>query len=537
MSLQIRYVDTRVGAQENATITATPGQPFSQAEMLKKLAVDRPWATLEQKGWPLDGSRELMPDGPGEMGWWSDVRSGSDGRFAQPPTLAMTFPKPYSVNGITLSFYTALQQWCSEIQLLWYRGDTLLGQVLAYPDTAEWMLTYPMENFDKVELRLLRTNMGGHFAKLRQLHIGRVFVFMEDELAYVRLLNEMDPSLCELSVDTMTVDIRDRKGRLLRPQKDQTIHLYRDGKQIATHYITEATRQSRSNYRIHTQSAIGRLEDTFLGGFYEQQPLPALLQKVLGDFPFRLDSQFTEETVTGYLPVCTRRQALQQIAFAVGAAVTTRGDGSIQLLTPEENVCGRFTADSIFNGARLKQKAAVGAVELHIHSYTSADEEKVIFKEKEMHGEELFLVFNEPCFSYRLTGGTILDCDTNWIRLTGDGVVTLKIKPYHHEIAVLTKRNPLATAAEKGNVIKVEKATLIHTGNANEALERLYRYHTMQLQLYQDVVVTGQNAGQRVESLNPWGERVEGYITEMESTFTGKGHRASIRICGKEVAE
>lgn len=536
MSLQVKYADAPVGAQENAVITATASQAFSVPDNLKNPAVDMPWATFEARGWPLDGSRKLMADST-ETGWWSDTCSGADGSFTEPPVITVTFPQPYTATGLTLSFCPASGEWCSEAEVLWYRGAKLLDQIVTYPDTAEWILTHPVENFDKVELRLLKTNIPGHFAKLRQLQIGRVFVFLGDEIVRVRLLNEIDPSLCRLSVDTMTVDIRDRKGHPMTPKKDQTIQLYRDGVQLASHYITDATRQSQRNYRLRCQSAIGRLEDTFLGGFYKQYPLMTLLQQVFGDFPFRVDSAFTEETITGYLPVCTRREALQQIAFAVGAVVATRGDGSIQLLPSEQTVSGSFNAGSIFAGADLKQEAAVAAVELHIHSYTSSDEEKVIFKDKEMHGEELLIVLSEPCFSYRISGGTVLDSDVNWIRLTGDGVVTLKIKNFHHDIAVLSKKNPLATAAEKGNVVKVENATLIHSGNADEALERLYNYYTMQSILTQDVVVKEQHAGQMVQSLNPWGERIEGYITEMESTFTDKSHRASIRIRGREVAE
>lgn len=535
MSLCVEYRDVPVGAQENAVITATAAQPFSQVEMLKNPAADMIWATFESQGWPLDGSRRLMPDTPN--GWWSDVCSGADGSFADPPILTMCFPKPYTADGITLSFYPSQKQWCSEVEILWYRGNSLLERLVAYPDTAEWILTHTVANFDKVVIRLLKTNIPGHYAKLRQLQIGRVFVFMGDELVKACLLNEIDPALSRLSVDTMTVDIHNRRDHPLSPKKDQTIRLYQNGQQIATHYLTDAIRQSQHNYRLRCQSAIGRLEDTFLGGFYTEYPLTTLLQEVLGDFPFRVDSMFAEETVTGYLPVCTRREVLQQIAFGVGAVVTTRGDGSIQLMPPAQHISGSFAADSIFNGAKLKQESAVAAVELYIHSYTSSDEEKTIFKEREMHGEEQFLVFSEPCYSYRLTGGTILDCNVNWIRFKGDGIVTLKIKKYNHDIAVLSKKNPQATAAEKGNVVKVENATLIHRGNAAAALERLYQYHTMQTQLTQDVVVSGQYAGQLVRSLNPWGEMVQGYITEMDSTFTQNGHRASIQIRGREVEE
>lgn len=533
MSLQIKYMDVPEGAQESAVITADNGQPFSNSGQLAVGAADIPWATLEPDGWKLDGTQKLLPDIPWQMGWWSQEPSGEDGVLLNPPVITVTFPQPYTATGLTFRFWPSKEEWCSHMEVVWYRGEELLERAEAYPTAAEWVFFHPVESFDRVEICLLQTNMPGHYAKLQQLQIGRVMVFMGDELVNVRLLNETDPSLCSLTVDTMTVEIRDRKGRALQPQKDQVVHLYRDGVRLATHYITDAQRQSRQNYRLRSQSVIGRLEDTFLGGIYEQYPLETLLQEVLGEFPFGVDAAFAGKTLTGYLPVCTRRQALQQIAFATGAAVRTRGDGSIWLVPPEETVSGGFTAGRIFAGGSLKQETPVAAVELFVHSYVPGDEEKILFKETEVHGSGVLFVFSEPYYGYQIAGGSIAGSSANWIRITADGPVTLTAKKYRHTVSVRRKENPQAT--EKGNVVAVEKATLINNKNADAVLERLYHYHVMRDLLTQDVVVAVENAGQMVESLSPWGDRVIGYITAMESTFTDTGHTANVQIRGREV--
>jgi hypothetical protein len=83
-------------------------------------------------------------------------------------------------------------------------------------------------------------------------------------------------------------------------------------------------------------------------------------------------------------------------------------------------------------------------------------------------------------------------------------------------------------------VVSVENATLIHAGNADGALDRLYAFHTLNHVLKQDAVITGQTAGQKVRSSNPWGSATVGYITAMESAFTNTGHTASVTIRGKE---
>ena len=537
MSLRIDYADTPVGAQESAVISATAGQPFSCAEELKNAAVDIPWATLEPGGWPLDGSRRLIPDGSGKMGWWSYELSELDGGFAQPPTIVLTFPKPYSATGLTLSFCPAMEQWCSQIQVLWYRGDTLLDQVLAYPDAAEWILTRPVENFDRVELRLLKTNIPRRFAKLRQVQIGRIVSYFSNEIVSVQLLNETDPSLCSLSVDTMTVEIRNRNGDPILPQKDQRFSLFRDDVQIASHYITGCERQSRDNYKFKCQSAIGRLEDMFLGGMYNQYPLETILQDVLEQFPFRIDSTFYGQTVTGYLPVCTRREALQQIAIAVGAVVSTQGDGTIRLQPLELTSNGRFENKDIFTGAKLDREPQITEVRLVYHNYVQSQDVDVLLNEEQIDGEKVFVSFSDPHYNYWATGGHITASGTNWVTITAHDPVTLKAYKYQHTAVLRTKKNPFASAAEKGNVLSVEKATLINAQNADEILERLYLFSAFNNVLTQDAVISQQYAGQIVESPAPWGPKIEGYITSMESEFTTNGHTAKVEIRGREVAE
>ena len=533
MSLQVKYMDVPEGAQERTAIASVYGQSFSVIQQLVDGVADIPWATLESGSWKLDGSQKLLPTSPQQMGWWSEEVSDGDGSFRDPPVIRVTFPVTYTATGLTFRFSPSTGQWCSRVDVVWYRGEEVLDQATTCPTAADWVFYHPVEKFDRVEICLQQTNIPGQFAKLQQLQIGRVMMFMGNELVKVRLLREADPSLSSLTVDTMTVDLLDRKGRVLQPQKDQVVHLYRDGVLLATQYITDAQRQSRQNYRLRCQSAVGRLEDTFLGGVYTEYPLEQLLPEVLGEFPFGVDAAFAGKTVTGYLPVCTRRQALQQIAFALGAAVTTRGDGSIWLMPPEETVSGGFVAGRIFTGGTLKQEMPVAAVELLVHSYVPGDEEKVLLKETVVTGEDVLFLFSEPYYDYQITGGRIIGSGANWIRITGYGPVTLTAKKYRHTAFVRRKENP--RALEKGVVVTVEKATLIHYENAYWALQRLYNYHAMRDLLTQEVAVAGEYAGQVVDSLSPWGGRVTGYITGMESTFTETGHRANIQIRGREV--
>lgn len=535
MSLIVKYVDAPKGAQESAAMAATVSQPFSHPSQLKTLETDIPWMSPEPAGWPLDGTGRLLPEAPADIGWWSREMSDEEGNFAQPPQITVTLPQPYTASGLSFRFWPALQHWCSCVEASWYRGDERITQAIIRPTAADWVEAYRVEDFDRVTVRLLSTNEPHRFAKLQHLQIGQMQVFFRDEIVQVRLLQEADPALCTLPVDTMTVQIRDRKGRVMRPQKDQAIHLYRDGVLLATHYITDFQRLSRYDYTFRCQSAVGRLEDAFMGGVYHDYPLQSLLDAVLNGFPYSVSENFADKTLTGHLPICTRRQALQQIAFAIGAAVQTRGNGTICLVPPETALTGGFLEDSIFAGAELKQEMPIAAVALSVHSYTPDEAEQILLKETMVSGTNVLFTFPEPHYGYLLSGGTLEDSGANWVRITAEGSVTLTAMGYRHNTYVLRQENPQASA--QGTVLRVEKATLIHSGNAAEALQRVYDCQILQTQLRQQVVVTDQQVGQWVESRSPWGGEVTGYIATMESTFTDAGHRAEITIRGMEVAE
>lgn len=534
MSLKIKYIDVPQGVQEAARAQG-PGQPFSDPAAVLRGAEDTAYATLEPRGWALDGSCALLPDSPGDF-WWSQTRSGEDGSFATPPALTLLMPAPCTATGISFTFWPAGGQWCSQMRVSWFQGTTLLAQRTVSPDAPRWTLQQTVESFDKVRIELLATNLPGHFAKVGLIEIGQTVWFGKGQIAGVHMLNEIDPTLSELTVDTMTVRIRDEAGLSLSPQENQRLELYRDDTLAAVQYITGSSRESRQQFTFSCQSVIGLLEEDQLGGIYEAAPVETVLSDILGSTPYALDDFFADMTLTGYLPVCTRRQALQQVAFAIGAVVTTQGSGVIRLLPPAQSVSHKFVKGHMFHGGSVETAPRVARVEVVSHSYAPSQEEDTLLDAEPVDGQDVLLTFDAPHHSYSIAGGTITGSDANWVTVTARGPVTLTGKKYTHNTLRHTRRDPAAGAQERDNVQSVKDATLIHKGNALQVLDRLYKITRLRQTLNQDVVLTGQKAGQRVAAPSPWGSQLRGYITGVESDLTATGHTASVKILGIEVA-
>lgn len=534
MSLEINYVDAPDGAQESATATAENGN-FDPNNVLKSTP-DKAWATLEPGIWKLDGTRSILPDSPAP-GWWSSSMSlNENGDFTNPPKIIITFPLPYATTGFTFTFSESTKEYCPKIHVKWFNGNFSLLEKDYFPNGPKWTLEEVVESFTRIEVELLSTNIPGRLAKIQRIEIGRNFLFDANEIINCRLVNEIDQSLCELPADTMTFEFYDNEGRNFLPQQNQRVELLKNGELLAVQYITGSTRKAKSNFTIKCQSAIGLLTDQFLGGLYSGKPVPELVAEILNGWEYEIASVFAGMTLTGYLPVCTQRDALQQVAFAIGAIVTTQRSAKIRLVPLPKTVTSKFLAKDIFLGGKVDTSPRFARVEINSHRYTPTEEVETLMDEEEVFGTDVLLTFTTPHHSYEITGGTVTASDVNWVTVTASGPVTLTAKTYMHATRVHTKRNLEATAKERGNYVAVTECTLINTGNVQSALERLYSAKQRRQKATYTAAVTDQRPGDIGTSITPWNTTTTGFISSMENTLTQTGHIATVEIQGTETA-
>lgn len=533
MSLEVLYIDAPRGAQESGTSTSQNGQPFS-SDVLQQ-SKDIQYATLEDKGWLLDGSRRTFPDDPQNIGWWSREMTDKDGRFLINPKITITFPVSFTASGLTFTFYPSTNQWCSEIKVTWYSGQTQIRTTVYHPDSPRWLLEELVEGFNRIVIEIIKTNNPFQFAKIQNIMIGQSIQFGKDEIISANVTSEADHKLCELTVDTMRIEIHDRKKRKLLPQEKQKVELYQNGALIASQYIDKSTREAPFFYTLSCQSAISLLEDTFLGGIYSGEPIQSVLDDVFGEVQYQLSAAFEDEMVTGYLPVCTRREALQQIAFAIGAVVKTQGSEIIRLDPPAVAISHSFNNDNIFVGAKVETGKRYARVTVASHTYTKSNDTEDLVSDEYISGKDVLITFDQPHYDYTITGGTISSSGDNWVRVTANGNVSISAKMYIHSSSMRSRRNSFATAKEQSNVLLVDSATLVNFENVETVLNRLYDASLLRFALKQESVMHDEKCGDKVSSINPWNTQTKGFITAMSSDYTQTGHTAQITICGIEV--
>lgn len=157
-------------------------------------------------------------------------------------------------------------------------------------------------------------------------------------------------------------------------------------------------------------------EDFFPAAMYSGESAKGLLEKILGGhFALELDAALIAASISGYWPGGTRREALQQVAFALGAVVDTSGTEAVRVYLDRENTPERFPQERIYTGGTVDTSAIVTAVQVTAHSYNTSG--------------------------------------------SGNDTVDAGGETYYHSTSVVTIENPKATASDKQNVVKVEQAT------------------------------------------------------------------------------
>lgn len=477
MSVKIVYEDIAVGAQEDATVTATAAQAGSKPADLPTGVEPVPIATMELNHWLLGGDRQLRRSQP--IGFWSAQMSDETGAFASPPTITVDFDQQYTSLGIYLRFDTATGDYCSALTIRWYQGSRLLAEKTFYPDGPEYFCENTVEAYSRVVIQLDKTHLPCCRARLSRIMFGIIRTFLLDELRSVKVTEQVDLISAEAAVNALDFELDSKSDVEYMFQLRQPVYAYNGEVLVGVFYISDSSRKGENLYGLSCVDAIGVLdEDTVPAAVYEARPVRGLLEEVLdGKFRLELDPALEVETVTGYLPDCTRREALHQIAFALRAIVDTSGTDAVRVYRLPNDAPDELPPGRVYIGGSVDTSAVVTAVSVTAHSYSR----------------------------------------------TGSGNDTMEVGgvTWYHTTAVTTIKNPNVTASDKQNVKEIKDATLVNSGNVAAVARTAYDYYMRRNTQRVKIVMSDETPGSHVTAPTPWGSRVTGHISSMSITLSG----------------
>ena len=113
---------------------------FSEWDTVDKgNTAENTYATFELNRWTLGGdSQIILPDSnAGQRGYISEVMTGADGSFTNPPVFTKTFDVPHDLPVLAIRFDTVLNEFPGAVQVKYYHDDPLLDTQTAAIDSVE----------------------------------------------------------------------------------------------------------------------------------------------------------------------------------------------------------------------------------------------------------------------------------------------------------------------------------------------------------------------------------------------------------------
>ena len=554
----IEYGATDLTAKTDSTLSSTNIQSFSTANNIKTDPEEIKYSTLEKNYFILDGSFTNMPANVSNVGYWSLSRTGNNKSFTTPITLTITFTENHSSVGLTLSF--SEYSYCTHLKISYYNSsNTLLTEEDFYPDSPEYFCEDEAVNYRKIIITFYSTNEAHRYIKLYKILYGRTIVFEGDNLISADIVEELDPLSNELSINTLDFvcfatddrfNILNPQGAYLTFQKTQPLKAYRvengTTTDMGTFYLDSWENESQKSMKMQGIDLIGILDKSeFNGGIYEEKDAEDLIEDIFAtaNITNYTIQDITGETLTGYLPICTCREALQQVLFSLGAVADCSRSATINIYklapapTPPE-----IESDVVLQDTKeIKQGEIVTGVQVTTHSYKLKRETETLYEENLAQGTYR-VVFGVPSANLTITGGTITESGVNYavINVTGSSSSSTK---YHGNKTVTIEGNTYddltntltVTDGETHditNVLMVDNCTFINGTNAQTIATRILNHYLGSYNSKFGMILGSEKTGDNVITEKSTTNYLDGYVTKLDIDLTG-GFLANAEIISK----
>ena len=507
----------------------------------------------------MDGSFAFFPEVPEQYFWglWSATQSDKSGVFADPPVLDITFTQDHSSSGLTLHFYSPTEDWASRVKIQWFGQDGgLIATALFYPNAVDYYCAKKVENYRRIRIHFLETNRAGRYLKLAGIDYGVYLHFSGHEIVEAHVLEECDPISSEISINTLNVSLYNKEGRfsILNPegyfdvlQHKQKFTIWEDVKQDArstssvsycmgTFYLWSNSGDTLADFSA--VDAIGLLDGSpFDGGIYDTTAAE-LAEAILTGYSYTLDESLAAERVQGYIAAGTRREALQQLAFAIGAVVDCSRGELIRIAPAPSKASGMITYDrKLQDGSKVTLNPLITAVAVTAHRYLPGESTEELYRDTLDPGTYR-VTFNAPAVvgSLTVTGAELTESGVNLCTLTvaEAGEVSVTGRKYADSTVVLKRTAANLPPNVQDNELTVTDATLVDPSRAEVVAVRVLEHYAQRYEQNFSMVAGDEKLADRLIIQSFGGEMVRGMLTKLEFDLTG-GFLADAKVIGRRL--
>lgn len=331
----------------------------------------------------------------------------------------------------------------------WYRDTTLLEDQTYTVDSSNYFCDTQVSAYNKIVITIGNMQRANRFLKIYNITDGITRQFYNEELENVEIIEQINNNNRALSINEASVTILPATNTGVLFQRTLPFSIYRNDVLYGRFFVNSSTSNTdKTLYNIKVDDYINILEgQTFLGGLYNNVTASTLIASILNGVPYTLDAGLGAKTLTGYLPILNKREALRQVAFATNAVIdTSRNDGIIIKPYPT-TVTTTLGKDKIVD-IKSTQQNIVTKIVLETTLLTTKNASTDNLYNEALNGTTTIL-FDSPKYDLAITGGSIVSSNLNYAIISGTGsTVTLTGKSYEEVVMQESKTNSFTVSTD-----------------------------------------------------------------------------------------
>ena len=508
------------------------------------------YGTFELNQFVLDGTKSIMPNDLTQTNYAIVSSELSDADCvileAEKPCISITFPSSVTTNGFAFSFKDAFPQ---KIRIRWYdSSDTLVSDMNFLPDGANlFNCVNRIKNFKRAEICFFNTNFPYHRIKLENMDFGIKIINGNEQISSAKVLEELNMISSEISINKLNFSLfnADSDFNILNPkgfyqyiETGVKVDVYESlngtSYNMGSFYLDRFTSENENEISFDCIDGIGRISKTNFkkGRIYTGQTVNEVIGDIMtsADFSkYEIQEDLKTIQVYGYIPVCTHREALQQVCFAIRAVADCSRSDKIKIYRISTTPEARINQNRVFmDGSAVKMKETISDISITTHKYTKDSESSTVFEGNLSAGINE-IEFTDPTSDLVVNGATIIDSGLNFVRLNvaSYGNVVVSGKVYKDVRTVYNK----SYDGLKNNTLKISDATLVTTENINLVLENVFNYYGLRKEAEQEFILETEKVGKWYNLVSNLGYIVSGGI-ESQSIDLVNGFLSTSKLVG-----
>ncbi len=552
-------------ARRNSTFKADDMQDISNPDQLRMdNLVFQKYATLEQNFFILDGSFDFLPPEKdwnwwkheNGVGWWSTSMSDENGEFQVPPALeinTLESEQLYSTPGLTVVFS---EEFPLELSIDWYgKSGALINHSVFQPDSLRYFCPAKVENFQRVVLTFTRASPH-RYIKVQSIEYGNEYAWNGDSVISAKVLEEVDPISSEISINMLDFELHSNTKEFDLFSPNSLLSVFSDNQKIEVVQVMDEEEIQMGTYYLNTWkngnedtgifsaiSPVGILEQSnFNGDIYVAKKAGDIIDEIMdsaGWKDYEIDENLKGIELSGWIPICTHREALQQVAFALCAIVEDNRGNTIRIHKNLRSYGWLIPRDRKFAGGALTLDSYISEISVTAHDYVLSEKTEEVWSGVVADGTYK-VEFNAPCTNVSEPAVPFEDekpcANCQYVRFFRDPPTTQKESitgnKYEDSTTLFSIKNK---ERGKGEALSVTDATLVSRSNMERVANHLMKYYKQRYQSSLEFILEKETAGERVAIQSADGKSyqiftilsmdidlVSGFIAKAEMVSDGK---------------